>query len=93
MTDEEKAYFKALKDSYPPSSSTAFPRHVLWLLTQMDRLLLENESLTFQLQDRIKIEHDHNAYIEIAKEKCQWVIKCANLSRKVAELEDKLKGK
>ena len=94
MTDEEVKTFEALKKGYmTKGANTALVSHARWLVIQMEQLIKANESLTFQLQDRIKLEHDNNAYVEVAKEKCTWVHRCATLTRKVAELEDQLKGK
>ncbi|SRR6266404_7244773 len=78
--------------------STIIGEDIHWLLDQIEgceveltRLRAANESLSFQLQDRIRLEHDHNAYIESEKERCEWIRKCANQARRIAKLEAALK--
>ncbi len=64
-----------------------------WLIFQIDKLEKANESLTFQLQDRIKLEHDQEGYFSAARRSAVWAQQCAALTRKVYDLEQKLKGK
>ncbi len=57
------------------------------LITKRDA---ENQSLNFQLEDRIKTEWTHKEYINCEIDRCHWIQKCANQSRRIAKLESAL---